>query len=75
MFILALLQILYDMHFFLFVLVVCVIIFGDMFHIAISKKDNSNFCQENSDLTLKLGTVEDSCSNSWKLYLWVYIVV
>ena len=72
-FILALSQILYDMRFFLFVLSVCVFMFGDMFHIAVSEKDNGSFCQENSDLALESGTVEDFCSNSWESYLRVYV--
>ena len=61
MFILALSQILYDMHFFLFVLSLCVFLLGDMFHIAISKKVNGNFCQEYHDLVLESSMVEDFC--------------
>ena len=50
------------MHFFLFLLSVCVFLLGDMFHNAISKKVNGNFRQEYHDLVLESGMVEDYCS-------------
>ena len=68
-FIMALSQILYDIRFFMVVLVVCVIMFGDMFYIAVSTEEDTEFCSREQDS----GTIEDFCDSSWSSYLRVYV--
>ncbi|KAL7568622.1 hypothetical protein ACA910_022723 [Epithemia clementina (nom. ined.)] len=70
-FILALSQILFDIRFFLLVLAVCVFMFGDMFHLAVSEKGNGTFCENNPEY----GAMEDFCASSWESYLRVYAIL
>ena len=69
-FIMALSQILYDIRFFMVVLIVCVFMFGDMFYIAVSSKDNTQFCTDDEQ---ESGAIEDFCDSGWTSYLRVYV--
>jgi Ion transport protein len=60
-FIMALAQILKDLRFFAVVLIVCIFMFGDMMQIAVSSKDNGQFCANNDIIS---GPVQDFCSGS-----------
>lgn len=60
-FIMALTQILKDLRYFAVVLVVCIFMFGDMMQIAVSSKDNGQYCNNNSQNS---GTLQDFCSDS-----------
>lgn len=71
-FILALSQILFDIRFFLLVMAVCVFLFGDMFHIAMTRKGNGSFCEEEHHKDDN-GTTQDFCTSSWSSYLRVYV--
>ncbi|KAL7568630.1 hypothetical protein ACA910_022729 [Epithemia clementina (nom. ined.)] len=73
-FIMALTQILYDIRFFMVVLIVCVIMFGDMFYIAVSTKNNGQFCATN-DEARESDTVADFCTSSWDSYLRTYSIL
>ena len=68
-FILALSQILYDIRFFVLVLAVCVLMFGDMFHIAVSQQDNGEVCEQEEGNS----AMDDFCSTAWESYLRVYV--
>ena len=70
-FILALAQILWDIRLFMLVLLVCLAMFGDMFFIAVSQKDDGAFCEMDQDS----GTIEDYCSGFWQSYLRTYVSV
>mmetsp|Transcript_7453 Transcript_7453/g.20678 ORF Transcript_7453/g.20678 Transcript_7453/m.20678 type:complete len:985 (+) Transcript_7453:84-3038(+) len=67
-FILSLGQILKDTRYFMFVLLVIILMFGDMFHIAVVEKDDGAVCHDDLDS----GTIEDFCSSNWESYLRVY---
>jgi hypothetical protein len=58
-FIMALSQILKDLRFFMVVLLVMIFMFGDMMNIALTSKDNGEYCWENPDLE---GPAADFCS-------------
>jgi hypothetical protein len=60
-FILALSQILYAIRLFMVVLLVCISMFGDMFHIAVSTKDDGEFCGNEEQ---ESGTLQDFCKSS-----------
>ncbi|KAL7568642.1 hypothetical protein ACA910_022740 [Epithemia clementina (nom. ined.)] len=73
-FIIALSQILYDIRLFMVVLVVCVIMFGDMFFIAVSTKDDGRFCINKEQYTEETGNSSDDdfCTSAFDSYLQVY---
>ncbi|KAL7568639.1 hypothetical protein ACA910_022737 [Epithemia clementina (nom. ined.)] len=70
-FILALSQILYDIRLFMVVLVVCVIMFGDMFFIAVSTKEDGQYCL-NLEKDAETETADDFCTSAFDSYLRVY---
>eukprot|EP00522_Entomoneis_paludosa_P014591 CAMPEP_0172443676 /NCGR_PEP_ID=MMETSP1065-20121228/3898_1 /TAXON_ID=265537 /ORGANISM="Amphiprora paludosa, Strain CCMP125" /LENGTH=1078 /DNA_ID=CAMNT_0013193991 /DNA_START=22 /DNA_END=3258 /DNA_ORIENTATION=+ len=72
-FIVAMGQILTDIRYFMFVLLVYIFMFGDMFHIAIGQKDDGEYCEATGDA--ESGTIEDFCSSSWESYLRVYSIL
>jgi hypothetical protein len=69
-FIVALSQILYDIRLFMVVLLVCISMFGDMFHIAVSTKDDGEFCANEEQ---ESGTLQDFCENSWASTMRTYV--
>ena len=73
-FILALTQILHDIRLFMVLLVICVIMFGDMFYIAISTKDDGAFCKNiETAEDFDSGTIDDFCDSTFASYLRVYV--
>eukprot|EP00522_Entomoneis_paludosa_P007344 CAMPEP_0172456474 /NCGR_PEP_ID=MMETSP1065-20121228/15836_1 /TAXON_ID=265537 /ORGANISM="Amphiprora paludosa, Strain CCMP125" /LENGTH=103 /DNA_ID=CAMNT_0013209513 /DNA_START=1 /DNA_END=309 /DNA_ORIENTATION=- len=42
--------------------------FGDMFYIAVSTKDNGQFCEQEQES----GAIEDFCTSPWNAYLRTY---
>ncbi|KAL7568628.1 hypothetical protein ACA910_022727 [Epithemia clementina (nom. ined.)] len=73
-FIIALTQILYDIRLVMIVLIVCVIMFGDMFYIAVSTKNNGQFCAANDEAG-ESDAVDDFCTSSWDSYLRTYSIL
>eukprot|EP00978_Attheya_sp_CCMP212_P019285 scaffold53842_cov84-Attheya_sp.AAC.1 len=72
-FILALFQILKDLRSFAVVLVVVIFMFGDMFYISVSTKDNGQFCTDGgTDLS---GPAIDFCDSSASSYLRMYALL
>jgi len=72
-FILALFQILKDLRSFAVVLVVVIFMFGDMFYIAVSTKDNGEFCTDGG--TELGGPATDFCDSGVSSYLRVYALL
>jgi len=70
-FILALSQILLDIRLFMVVLVVVVFMFGDMFHIVVSTKDDGQYCAGDIDS----GYIDDFCGSIWSSYLRTYAIL
>lgn len=73
-FILALIRIIVDLRYFAIVLTVIILMFADMFRIAVSTMDNGEFCIEKAkNGELIEGPVADFCStNAYLSYLRVY---
>jgi Ion transport protein len=75
-FILALIQILGDMRYFMLVLLVILFMFGDMMHIAVGTKDNGQFCVQNMAAGTLSPPAEDFCSpDQSDYYLRMYALL
>jgi hypothetical protein len=66
-----LMQILFDMRYFMIVMLVVIFMFGDMFHFAVSTLDQGNFCLQDG----LADPTEDFCvpTTATPSYLRVYV--
>jgi len=75
-FILALMQILRDLRYFAVVFAVIIFMFGDMMHIAVSTKDDGQYCIDGQEQDSLSGPTQDFCSDHpIDSYLRVYALL